>query len=131
MFPLLDHRVARVSQKLGSLQSETVGILPLHRVALAVQSCDHIALFGPLPYEPLSLLRVALLATMPEATVVLEDSFRLGVITIHPGAKNSPLTPMATTSVMDVDAPLLCLPLEPFCADETATRLGIESFLVG
>ena len=36
VFPLLDHRVARVSKKLGSLQSETVGILPLHGVALAV-----------------------------------------------------------------------------------------------
>ena len=131
VFPLLDHRVARVSKKLGSLQSETVGILPLHEVALAVQSCDHIALFGPLPYEPLSLLGVALLATMPQATVVLEDSFRLGVITIHPGAQNRSLASMTTTSVMDVDAPLLCLPLEPFCGDETATRLGIEGFLVG
>ena len=131
VFPLLDHRVARISQKLGSLQSETVGILPLHGVALAVQSCDHIALFGHLPYEPLSLFGVALLATMPVATVVLEDSFRLGVITIHPGAQNSPLASMTTTSVMDVDAPLLCLRLEPFYGDETATRLGIKGFLVG
>ena len=131
VFPLLNHRVARVSQKLGSHQSETVGILPFHGVALAVPSCDHIALFGPLLYEPLSLLGVALLATMPEATVVLEDSFRLGVITIHPDAQNSPLAPMTTTSMMDVDAPLLCLPLEPFCADEAATNLGIEDFLVG
>ena len=65
VIPLLDHRVARVSQKLGSLQSETVGIFPLHRVALAVQSCDHIALFGRPLYEPLSPLGVALLATMP------------------------------------------------------------------
>ena len=73
----------------------------------------------------------ALLATMPEATVVLEDSFRLGVITIHPCAQNIPLARMTTTSVMDVDAPLLCLPLEPFCADEAATSLGIEVFLIG
>ena len=131
VFPLLNHRVARVSKKLSSHQSETVGILSFHGVALAVPSCDHIALFGPLLYEPLSLLGVALLATMPEATMVLEDSFRLRVITIHQDAQNMPLAPMATTSVMDVDAPLLCLPLEPFCGDEAATNLGIEDFLVG
>ena len=68
---------------------------------------------------------------MPEATVVLEDGLRLGVITVHPGAKNAALTPMTTTRVVNVNAPLLCLPLEPFGCDETATGLGIEGFLVG
>ena len=68
---------------------------------------------------------------MPEATVVAEDGLRLRVITVYPGAKNASLTPMTTTSVVNVNAPLLCLPLEPFGCDETATSLGIESFLVG
>ena len=36
VFPLLDHRVTRVSQELGSHQGETVGVLPLHGLALAV-----------------------------------------------------------------------------------------------
>ena len=85
VFPLLDHRVARVSQKLGSHQSETVGVLPFHGLALTVQSCDQ-ALFGRLLHEPLSPFGVALLATVPQAAVVLEDGFRLGGITIHPGA---------------------------------------------
>ena len=38
---------------------------------------------------------------------------------------------MATTSVVNVDSPLLRLPLEPFDCDETATGLGVEGFLVG
>ena len=65
VFPLLDHRVARVSQKLGSHQSETVGILPFQGLALAVQSCDQIALFGRQLHEPLSAFGIALLATVP------------------------------------------------------------------
>ena len=68
---------------------------------------------------------------MPETTVVAEDSFRLGVITVHPGAKNASLTPMTTTSVVNVNTPLLCLPLEPFGCDEAATGLGKKGFLVG
>ena len=64
VFPLLDHRVARVSQKLGSHQSETVGILPFYGLALAVQSYDQIALFGRLFHEPLSAFGITLLATV-------------------------------------------------------------------
>ena len=86
VLPLLNHRVARVPQKLGSHQGETVRILPFHGLALAVPSGYHSALFGLLLHKPLSLFRVALLATMPEAAVVLEDGFRIRVITIHPGA---------------------------------------------
>ena len=131
VFPLLDHRVARVSQKLGSHQGETVGVLPFQGFALAVQPYDHIALFVQLRHGSPSSFGVALLAKVPEAAVVLENGLRLGVITVHPGAQNVPLAPMATASVMDVDAPLFCLPLEPFCSDEAATGLGVEGFLVG
>ena len=130
VFPLLNHRVTRVSQKLGSLQSETVGILSSHGLTLGVPSGYYLALFGLPLYKPLSFVGVALLATMPEATVELEDGFRLGVITVHPSAKNVPLTPMATTSVVNVYASLLSFPLEPFGSDETATGLGIKGFLV-
>ena len=42
-----------------------------------------------------------------------------------------PLTPMTTPCVMDVNVPLLCFPLEPFGADETATVVRIEGSLVG
>ena len=45
VFPLFDHRVARVSQELGSHLGETVGVLTLQGLALAVQPYDHIALF--------------------------------------------------------------------------------------
>ena len=131
VFPLLDHRVARLSQELGSHHSKTVGVLPLHGLALAVQPYDHSALFVQLRHGSPSSFGIALLVTVPEAAVVLEDGLRLGVITIHPGAQNVPLAPMATASVMDVNAPLLRLPLEPFCSDEAATGLGVEGFLVG
>ena len=86
VLPLLNHRVARVSQKLGSRQGETVRILPFHGLALAVPSGYHSALFVLLLHKPMSLVGIALLATMPEAAVVLEDGLRLGVITVHPGA---------------------------------------------
>ena len=128
VFPLLNHHVTRGSQKLGSLQSETVGILPLHGLALAVKSGYHFALFGLL-HKPRSLLGVALLATMPEATVELEDGFRLGVITIYRSTKNVSLTPMATKSVVNVNASLLGFPLKPFGCDETAMTLGVKGFL--
>ena len=68
---------------------------------------------------------------MPEATVVLEDGLRLGVITINSSTQNLPLTSMTTTSVVNVNAPLLCLPLKPFDCDKTATGLGVKGFLVG
>ena len=69
VFPLLDHRVARVSQKLGSHQGETVGVLPFQGLALAVQPYDQLALFGRLLHEPPSAFGIALLATVPEAAV--------------------------------------------------------------
>ena len=130
VFPLLYHLVTRVSQELGSHQGETVGVLPLHGLALTVQPYNQLALFVQLRHGSTSSFGVALLATVPEAAVVLENGLRLGVITVHPSAKDLPLAPMATTSVMDVNAPLLCLPLEPFYSDETATGLGVEGFLV-
>ena len=131
VFPLFDHRVARVSKELSSHQGETVGVLPFHRLALAVQPCDQLVLVIKPRHGSPSSFGVALLATVPEAAVVLENGLRLGVIAVHPSAQNVPLAPMATTSVMDVNAPLLCLPLKPFCSDEAATSLGVEGFLVG
>ena len=131
VFPLLDYRVTRVSQELGSHQGETVGVLPLHGLALAVQPYNQLTLFVQPRHGSTSSFGVTLLASVPEASVVLEDGLRLGVITVHPSAQNLPLAPMATTSVMDVDAPLLRLPLEPFCSDEAATGLGVLGFLVG
>ena len=45
VFPLLDHRVARLSQELGSHQGEVVGVLLFQGLALAVQPYDQLALF--------------------------------------------------------------------------------------
>ena len=44
VFPLLDHRVARVSQELGSHHGETVGVLSFHGLALAVPPYNQLAL---------------------------------------------------------------------------------------
>ena len=63
--------------------------------------------------------------------MVLEDSVGCGVITVNGNVEDVSLTPMATQRVMNVNAPLLCLPLEPFCSDETATVAGIEGSLIG
>ena len=65
MFPLLDHPVARLLQKLGSHPSETVGVLPLHGVALAVSPYNLLALFVVPRHESPSFVGVALLATVP------------------------------------------------------------------
>ena len=131
VLPLLNHRVASGAEMFGSLQGESVGILPSQGLALTVPSGYHIALLGLLLYQPLSLVGVALQTTMPEATVELEDGFRLRVITIHPSTQNMSLTAMPAPRVMDVDASLLCLPLEPFDCNETATRLRVEGTLIG
>ena len=130
VFPLLHHRVTPLAEKLGSDQGEIVGVLPLHGLALAVPPYNPLALFVKIRHSG-TAFGVALLAAVPETTVVLENGLRLGVITIHPSTQNVPLAPMTTARMMDVNAPLLCLPLKPFCSDETATSLGIESFLVG
>ena len=71
VFPLLDHRVTRVSQELGSHQGETVGVLSLHGLALAVPPYGQLAPFVQLRHGATSSFGVALLATMPEAAVVL------------------------------------------------------------
>ena len=131
VLPLLNHPVTRVSQGLGSYQGEIVRGLPCQGLALAVPPYNQLTLFVQPCHSSTAFFGVALRATVPEAAVVLEDGLRLGVITINPSAQNLPLTPMATTSVVDVDAPLPHLPLEPFDCDETATGLGVEGFLVG
>ena len=61
----------------------------------------------------------------------LENRFRLLVIAIHSSAKNLPLPSMTATCMVDVDAPLLRLPLEPFDCNETASLLRVEGTLVG
>ena len=40
------------------------------------------------------------------------------------------LTPMATKSVVNVNAPLFGFPLKPFGCDETEMTLGVKGFLV-
>ena len=61
----------------------------------------------------------------------LENRFRLWVITIHSNAKNLPLPSMTATCMVDVDAPLLRLPLEPLYCNKTASLLRVEGALVG
>ena len=94
VFPLLDHCVTRVSQELGSHQGETVGVLSFHGLALAVQPCDQLVLVIKPRHGSPSGFGVALLATVPEAAVVLENGLRLGVIAVHPSAQNVPLAPL-------------------------------------
>ena len=74
---------------------------------------------------------VALLATVPKATMVLEDRVGLGVITINGNVEDVSLASMSTQRVMNVNATLLCFPLKPFGCDEAATVGGIEGSLVG
>ena len=131
MLPLFDHLVALLAQKFGSQQGELVGGLPAHRLLLSVQLGDHCALPCLLQHQPLAIFGVALLTAVPEAAVKLENRFRLRVIAVHSSAENLPLAPMPAPRVVDVDAPLLRLPLEPFDCKEAATLLGVEGALVG
>ena len=61
----------------------------------------------------------------------LENRFRLLVITIHSSPKNLSLASMAATCMVDVNASILCLPLEPLYCNKTASMLRVESALVG
>ena len=110
-----------VAEILGPLQSEPIS--KLSGDCLAPVHPDHLLSLGG--------LLVALLATVPKATMVLEDSVGLGVITINGNVEDVSLASMATSSMVNVNAPLLCFPLEPFGADETATVVRIEGSLVG
>ena len=112
VFPLFDHCVTSVTELLGSHQSQPISNLPGY--CLAPVHPDHLLSLG--------WLLVALLATVPKTTMVLEDSVGLEMITINGNVEDVSLTPMATPCVMDVNAPLLCLPLEPFGADKNLQR---------
>ena len=107
---------------LGSLQSESVGNFPCHCLALFVRPPYHLS--------SLSWLLVALLAPVPVTSIVLEDSVGRGVITVNGNVEDVSLAPMTAPCVMDVNAPLLGLLLEPFGCDETATVVGIEGSLI-
>ena len=102
MRPPFHHRITSCSQKLSSFHSPLVGNLPCGWIALAVVAQYFVPLFGK-----------AFLAPMPKAAVELKDGFRLGVIAVHWRAQNVSLASMTTSGVMNVDAPLLCLPLDP------------------
>ena len=121
MASLFDNCVTRVTEILGPLQSETVGNFPCN--CLAPVHSDHLLSLGG--------GGVALLATVPFTTMVLEDSVGLGMITMNGNIEDVSLAPMATPCVMDVNVSLLCLPIEPFGCDETATVVRIEGLLVG
>ena len=63
--------------------------------------------------------------------MVLKDSVGFGMITVNGNVEDVSLASMATQCVMDVNAPLLCLPLEPFCSNVTVTVVRIKGSLVG
>ena len=83
VLPLFNHPVTLFAQKLSPQQGELVGGFPAYWLLLGVQPWDHFALPGLLQHQPLAIFRVALFTTVPEATVKLENRFRLRVITIH------------------------------------------------
>ena len=83
VFPLLHHRVTPLAEKLSSDQGETIGIPSFHRLTLGIPPCDHLTLPGLFPHKLLAIVGIALLATVPETTVELEDRLRLWVIPIH------------------------------------------------
>ena len=113
VLPLFNHPVTPLAKILGSLQGKLIGSFPVHRLLLNAQPWDHFTLPGLLQHQPLAVFRVALLTAVPKATVKLENRFRLWVIPINSSAKNLPLPSMSATGMVDVDAPILRLPLEP------------------
>ena len=85
VFPLFNHGVASVAELLVLHQSESIGNLP----------CDGLAPVHPYHILSLFWLLVALLATVPFTTMVLEDSVGCGVITVNGNVEDvsSPLWP--------------------------------------
>ena len=65
------------------------------------------------------------------APVVLEKGLALWVITINFVAQNYALTSVTTSLMVDVDAPLLCLVLQPTNSLETETAVGVKSLFEG
>ena len=65
------------------------------------------------------------------ATVVLKYGLAFWVITIELAAQNVSLTPVATSVVVYVDAPLLCLVLQPANCLEPETAFGVKGLFEG
>ena len=105
---------------LGPLQSQPISNLPGD--CLSPVHPDHLLTLDGGGEAPL--------APVPTTTMVLEDSVGRGVITVNGNVEDVSLTPMATQCVVNENAPLLCFPLEPFGADETASVVRIEGSLV-
>ena len=121
VFPLLHHCVASVAEMLVPLQSQPISNHPGD--CLSPVHPDHLLALDGGGEAPL--------APVPFTTMVLENSVGRGVITINGNVENVSLTSMVTQRVVNVNAPLLGLPLELFGANETATVVRIEGSLVG
>ena len=65
------------------------------------------------------------------AAVVLKNGFAFWIITINLAPQNGSLTPVATSLVVNVDALLLCLVLQPANCLDTETAVGIKSLFEG
>ena len=65
------------------------------------------------------------------ATVVQKDGFAFWMITIDLAAQNGSLTPVAISLVANVNAPLLCLVLQPANCLEAETALGVKGLFEG
>ena len=64
---------------------------------------------------------------MPMTTMVLEDGLAFWVITINLVAQNASLASVTTSLVVNVNAPLLGLVLQPTNGPNTETAVGIKS----
>ena len=64
---------------------------------------------------------------MPITPVVLEDNFAFWVITINLVTQNSALTSVATSLMVNVNAPLLGLVFQPASGLDSETAVGIKS----
>ena len=119
MFPSFNQVVPQEAYKVTSLQTFLKGSLSCYFVAFAVSTDHFVSLFGP---------RKALAKTVPEATMVLKDGFGLWMVAINFFSCDGPFTPVATSVMMDVNAALPRLILQPARRFDTKTGFWVKRF---
>ena len=118
VLPSFNNCVAIAPEEIGNALRLLVGGL----------SCDFTPIAGFCNYlGPFFGAWEAIGTPVPITAVVVKDGFAFWMISINLVAKNGSLTPVTTSLVVNVDAPLLCLVLQPANCLNTETAVGIKS----
>ena len=118
VLPSFNNCVAIAPEKIGNVLRLLVGVLSCDFAPIA-SFCNYLAPF----FGAWEAIGTPVLIT----ALVVKDGFAFWVITIDLAPQNCSLTPVATCLVVNVDAPLLCLVLQPANCLDTETAVWIKS----